>query len=81
MIAQIQVTKRDKTKENLDLNKFHRLRSERPVLRQAAQAGAELVVLPEYFCLLGRRDTDLIAQARIEIGRRFAPGRSGRMGG
>ena len=30
---------------------------------------------------LSRRDTDLIAQARIEIGRRFAPGRSGRMGG
>ena len=24
-------------------------------LAQAAEAGAELVVLPEYFCLLGRR--------------------------
>lgn len=28
------------------------------LLREAAQAGAELAVLPEYFCLLGHRDTD-----------------------
>ena len=28
------------------------------LLRAAAQAGAELAVLPEYFCLLGHRDTD-----------------------
>ncbi len=28
------------------------------LMAQAALAGAELVVLPEYFCLLGRRDTD-----------------------
>ena len=28
------------------------------LLKQAAQAGAELAVLPEYFCLLGNRDTD-----------------------
>ena len=28
------------------------------LLTQAAEAGAELAVLPEYFCLLGRRDTD-----------------------
>jgi nitrilase len=31
------------------------------LLRQAAQQGAELAVLPEYFCLLGRRDTDKLA--------------------
>ena len=30
---------------------------------QAAAAGARLVVLPEYFCLLGRRDTDKLAIA------------------
>ena len=30
---------------------------------------------------LGRRDTDLIAQARVEIGRRFVHGGSSRMGG
>lgn len=28
------------------------------LLRDAAQAGAELAVLPEYFCLMGQRDTD-----------------------
>ena len=33
----------------------------RLLLGQAAQAGAELVLLPEYFCLLGQRDTDKLA--------------------
>lgn len=28
------------------------------LIAQAAQQGAELVLLPEYFCLLGQRDTD-----------------------
>lgn len=28
------------------------------LLHEAARAGAELVVLPEYFCLMGRRDDD-----------------------
>jgi deaminated glutathione amidase len=28
------------------------------LMRQAADEGAELVVLPEYFCLLGQQDTD-----------------------
>ncbi len=31
------------------------------LLRQAAAAGAELAVLPEYFCLMGHKDTDKIA--------------------
>ena len=33
----------------------------RGLLEQAAQAGAELAALPEYFCLLGRRDSDKLA--------------------
>jgi nitrilase len=32
---------------------------------QAARQGAELVVLPEYFCLMGRRDTDKLALAEM----------------
>ena len=31
------------------------------LLAQAAQAGAELAVLPEYFCLIGQHDTDKLA--------------------
>ena len=30
----------------------------RVLLTQAAAAGAEIAVLPEYFCLLGHKDTD-----------------------
>jgi deaminated glutathione amidase len=33
----------------------------RQLLERAAHAGAELAVLPEYFCLLGKRDTDKLA--------------------
>ncbi len=33
------------------------------LLQQAALAGAELAVLPEYFCLMGQRDTDKLALA------------------
>jgi predicted amidohydrolase len=33
------------------------------LVAQAAAAGATLVALPEYFCLLGRRDTDKLALA------------------
>ncbi len=33
------------------------------LIGQAAAAGATLVLLPEYFCILGRRDTDKLALA------------------
>jgi len=33
----------------------------RQLLTEAAQQGAELAVLPEYFCFLGRKDTDKLA--------------------
>jgi nitrilase len=37
----------------------------RQLLSQAADAGAELAVLPEYFCLLGNKDTDKLAIAEM----------------
>ena len=37
------------------------LEAARALLAQAAAAGAELAVLPEYFCLMGRQDGDKIA--------------------
>ena len=37
------------------------LRAADRLLRQAAAAGAELAVLPEYFCVMGQRDTDKLA--------------------
>ncbi len=33
------------------------------LLREAAEAGAELAVLPEYFCLMGHRDGDKLVMA------------------
>ncbi len=36
-------------------------RAARALLEEAAAYGAELAVLPEYFCLLGTRDTDKLA--------------------
>jgi deaminated glutathione amidase len=37
------------------------LDSARALLEQAARGGAELAVLPEYFCLMGQRDGDKLA--------------------
>jgi deaminated glutathione amidase len=36
------------------------------LIDEAAQAGAALVVLPEYFCLMGRADTDKLAVAEAD---------------
>lgn len=44
---------------DLDINLQHAA----VLLRQAAIAGAELVALPEYFCLIGNKDTDKLAIA------------------
>ena len=37
------------------------LESARVLLAEAAQAGAQLAVLPEYFCLMGHKDSDKLA--------------------
>lgn len=39
------------------------LQQARALVLQAAEQGAELVALPEYFCAMGRRDTDKLACA------------------
>ncbi|AOW15143.1 acyltransferase [Hydrogenophaga crassostreae] len=44
---------------SLDANLSEALR----LLRQAAQAGAELAVLPEYFCFMGNKDEDKLLLA------------------
>ena len=52
-VAAIQMVSGVSLQANLD--------SARALLDEAAQAGAELAVLPEYFCLMGRRDRDKLA--------------------
>ena len=37
----------------------------RALLEQAAQGGAELAVLPEYFCVMGHKDTDKLALGEV----------------
>ena len=43
----------------------HNLEAAARLVRQAAQAGATLVALPEYFCLMGLRDADKLAIAEV----------------
>lgn len=52
-VAAIQMVSGPRPEENLA--------TARGLLEQAAQAGAELAVLPEYFCAMGLRDTDKLA--------------------
>ncbi len=52
-VAAIQMVSGVTVQGNLD--------SARVLLEEAARAGAQLAVLPEYFCLLGQRDSDKLA--------------------
>ncbi len=52
-VAAIQMVSGTHLQANLD--------AAQALLAQAAAQGAELAVLPEYFCLLGQRDTDKLA--------------------
>ena len=54
-VAALQMVSTPDVKTNLD--------SARELLKQSADEGAELAVLPEYFCLLGNKDTDKLAIA------------------
>src|SRR3954464_6610291 len=49
-VAALQMVSAISVQANLD--------SARTLLSEASQAGAELAVLPEYFCLMGQRDSD-----------------------
>lgn len=52
-VAAIQMVSGTSVQSNLD--------SARALLAQAAEAGVQLAVLPEYFCLMGQRDGDKLA--------------------
>ena len=52
-VAAIQMVSGTRLEENLA--------AARALLEQAAQGGAELAVLPEYFCVMGHKDTDKLA--------------------
>ena len=55
--AAIQMVSSTRLHENLD--------AARALLEQAAQGGAELAVLPEYFCVMGHKDTDKLALGEV----------------
>lgn len=54
-VATLQMVSGSQLQANLD--------QAQTLLQQASQAGAELAVLPEYFCLMGQRETDKLALA------------------
>jgi len=57
-IAAVQMVSTPDVSRNLD--------AAAKLIAEAAAAGARLVVLPEYFCLMGRRDTDKLAVAEVD---------------
>ncbi|WP_233161781.1 MULTISPECIES: carbon-nitrogen hydrolase family protein [unclassified Achromobacter] len=57
-VAAIQMVSTPDVQENLD--------AAGALIAQAAQEGARLVALPEYFCLMGRKDTDKVAARESE---------------
>lgn len=57
-IAALQMVSGPRVPDNLD--------AARRLIEQAARLGARLIVLPEYFCLMGLRDTDKLAIAETE---------------
>jgi deaminated glutathione amidase len=59
--AAIQMVSSTRVQDNLE--------AARSLLAQAARQGAELAVLPEYFCLMGRADTD-----KLQAGERWGEG-------
>ncbi len=56
-IAAVQMVSTPSVERNLD--------SARRLIAQAAAQGAQLVALPEYFCLMGHHDTDKLAVAEV----------------
>ncbi|QAZ39792.1 acyltransferase [Methylibium sp. Pch-M] len=57
-IAAVQMVSTPRVAENLA--------RARALIGRAADAGAELVALPEYFCLMGQRDTDKLDAAEVD---------------
>jgi deaminated glutathione amidase len=57
-VAAIQMVSTPDVQENLD--------AAGALISQAAADGANLVALPEYFCLMGRKDTDKVAARETE---------------
>jgi nitrilase len=57
-IALLQMVSGEQVQDNLE--------QARALLAQAAAGGAELAVLPEYFCLMGRTDRDKLAHAEAD---------------
>ena len=54
-VAAIQMVSTDDLAENL--------KNAQLLMSQAASEGAQLIVLPEYFCMMGLRDHDKLAVA------------------
>ncbi|ALM82060.1 acyltransferase [Bordetella sp. N] len=57
-VAAIQMVSTPDVQENLD--------AAGALIAQAAADGADLIALPEYFCLMGRKDTDKVAARETE---------------